>query len=47
MESLPQNPEFGNNSENFHPCIILTVSNMDGNIKKMPGPSGDVEHLRI
>ena len=21
MESQPQNPEFGNNPENFHPCI--------------------------
>ena len=20
MESQPQNPEFGNNTENFHPC---------------------------
>ena len=22
MESRPQNPEFGNNAENFHPCVI-------------------------
>ena len=22
MESQPQNPEFKNNSENFHPCYI-------------------------
>ena len=22
MESQPQNPEFGNNPENFHPCRI-------------------------
>ena len=22
MESRPQNPEFRNNPENFHPCII-------------------------
>ena len=22
MESQPQNPEFRNNPENFHPCII-------------------------
>ena len=21
MESQPQNPEFRNNSENFHPCV--------------------------
>ena len=21
MESQPQNPEFGNNPESFHPCI--------------------------
>ena len=25
MESQPQNPEFRNNSENFHPCIMLVV----------------------
>ena len=25
MESQPQNPEFRNNPENFHPCIALTV----------------------
>ena len=23
MESQPQNPEFGNNPENFHPCFTL------------------------
>ena len=22
MESQPQNPEFSNNPENFHPCLI-------------------------
>ena len=22
MESRPQNPEFRNNPENFHPCIV-------------------------
>ena len=22
MESQPQNPEFRNNPENFHPCIL-------------------------
>ena len=21
MESQPQNPDFGNNLENFHPCV--------------------------
>ena len=26
MESQPQNPEFRNNPENFHPCI--TVQNV-------------------
>ena len=25
MESQPQNPEFRNNPENFHPCIGLSV----------------------
>ena len=25
MESQPQNPEFRNNPENFHPCIITTA----------------------
>ena len=24
MESHPQNPEFRNNPENFHPCINIT-----------------------
>ena len=23
MESQPQNPEFRNNTEKFHPCIML------------------------
>ena len=23
MESQPQNPEFRNNPESFHPCILL------------------------
>ena len=26
MESQPQNPEFRNSPENFHPCIILIIS---------------------
>ena len=25
MESQPQNPEFRNNPENFHPCICLSI----------------------
>ena len=25
MESQPQNPEFKNNPENFHPCITFLV----------------------
>ena len=32
MESRPQNSEFGNNPEYFHPCIIPNVSNMEDNI---------------
>ena len=26
MESQPQNPEFRNNPENFHPCIPKSIS---------------------
>ena len=26
MESQPHNPEFRNNPENFHPCIINKIS---------------------
>ena len=26
MESQPQNPEFRNNPENFHPCTTLLVT---------------------
>ena len=26
MESQPQNPEFRNNPENFHPCILFSFS---------------------
>ena len=25
MESQPQNPEFRNNPENFHPCIMENI----------------------
>ena len=25
MESLPQNPEFRNNPENFHTCIYVVI----------------------
>ena len=25
MESRPQNPEFRNDPENFHPCILVGV----------------------
>ena len=28
MESQPQNPEFRNNPENFHPCIIFLKSEL-------------------
>ena len=35
MESQPQNPEFRNNPENFHHCMMITVSNrMDDSIEK-------------
>ena len=26
MESQPQNPEFRNNPENFHPCLSLQIN---------------------
>ena len=26
MESQPQNPEFSNNPENFHPCILTVIT---------------------
>ena len=26
MESQPQNPEFRNNPENFHPCVCQIVN---------------------
>ena len=26
MESLPQNPEFGFNPENFHPCMFKIMN---------------------
>ena len=29
MESQPQNPECGNNPENFHPCIYELHSGTD------------------
>ena len=31
MESQPQNPEFRNNSENFHPCCVKAM-HLLGNI---------------
>ena len=30
MESQPQNPEFRNNPENFHPCELLISSQSTG-----------------
>ena len=33
MESQPQNPEFRNNPENFHPCISKTPYQPVGRIK--------------
>ena len=29
MESQPQNPEFRNNPENFHPCIVHNIETSD------------------
>ena len=29
MESRPQNPEFRNNPENFHPCSIRASNSLD------------------
>ena len=34
MESQPQNPEFRNNPENFHPCIPI-VEMCVKNMKRM------------
>ena len=28
MESQPQNPEFRNNPENFHPCLRIAIVNI-------------------
>ena len=43
MESRPQNPEFRNNPENFHPCINLAFNpynypNKNTSVKKEKGP---------
>ena len=32
MESQPQNPEFRNNPENFHPCILPSSNAIDKNL---------------
>ena len=29
MESQPQNPEFRNNPENFHPCMQVPIRNLE------------------
>ena len=32
MESQPQNPEFRNNPENFHPCRYMYATGLAGNL---------------
>ena len=34
MESQPQNPEFRNNPENFHPCVHIV--NSSGHLRQCP-----------
>ena len=34
MESQPQNPEFRNNPENFHPCVLVSQSTLLGHEKE-------------
>ena len=39
MESQPQNPEFRNNPENFHPCnsgTFLSMSLQIGEVSQVP-----------
>ena len=33
MESQPQNPEFRNNPENFHPCKMHLLPRIDSSIE--------------
>ena len=35
MESQPQNPEFMNNPENFHPCDYITWGSVHGHIMEV------------
>ena len=37
MESQPQNPEFRNNLENFHPCTWLTIVLYEGCVSNSGG----------
>ena len=30
MESQPHNPEFMNNTENFHPCVLVLYKGIPG-----------------
>ena len=34
MESQPQNPEFRNNPENFHPCVCFIEFTLSKSLRK-------------
>ena len=42
MESQPQNPEFGNNPENFHPC---KSADTEAHQKKHCSPEPTMSHI--
>ena len=46
MESRPQNPEFRNNPENFHPCVqfCFYLEVHDGSLPQDKNDSGTTLH---